>query len=76
MSEYFDGVSYELTLGASQVVKFLKKLGRDDSGATAVEYGLIVALIFLAMIGAVNSFAGTTIAMWNTISTTIVSATV
>jgi pilus assembly protein Flp/PilA len=58
------------------VVKFLKKLGRDDSGATAVEYGLIVALIFLAMIGAVNSFAGTTIAMWNTISTTIVSATV
>lgn len=76
MSEYFDGVSYELTLGATQVVKFLKKLGRDDSGATAVEYGLIVALIFLAMIGAVNSFAGTTIAMWNTISTTIVSATV
>jgi len=76
VSEYFDGVSYELTLGATQVVKFLKKLGRDDSGATAVEYGLIVALIFLAMIGAVNSFAGTTIAMWNTISTTIVSATV
>ena len=76
MSEYFDGVSYELNLGATQVVKFLKKLGRDDSGATAVEYGLIVALIFLAMIGAVNSFAGTTIAMWNTISTTIVSATV
>ncbi|WP_345719124.1 Flp family type IVb pilin [Qipengyuania psychrotolerans] len=76
MSEYFDGVSYELTLGATQVVKFLKKLGRDDSGATAVEYGLIVALIFLAMIGAVNSFAGTTIAMWNTISTTIVTATV
>ncbi|QZD88482.1 Flp family type IVb pilin [Qipengyuania psychrotolerans] len=58
------------------MVKFLKKLGRDDSGATAVEYGLIVALIFLAMIGAVNSFAGTTIAMWNTISTTIVTATV
>lgn len=76
MSEYFDGVSYELTLGATLVVKFLKKLGHDNSGATAVEYGLIVALIFLAMIGAVNSFAGTTIAMWNTISTTIVSATV
>ena len=32
------------------------------AGATAVEYGLILALIFLAMVGAVTTFAGTTTA--------------
>jgi pilus assembly protein Flp/PilA len=29
---------------------------RDQSGATAIEYGLIIALIFLVMIGGVSSF--------------------
>jgi pilus assembly protein Flp/PilA len=28
----------------------------DQSGATAIEYGLIVSLIFLAVIGAISSF--------------------
>ena len=30
----------------------------DASGATAIEYGLIVSLIFLAIIGAVASLQG------------------
>ena len=29
---------------------------KDQRGATAVEYGLILAMIFLAMIGALTSF--------------------
>nr|WP_247712600.1 Flp family type IVb pilin [Qipengyuania xiapuensis] len=41
---------------------------RDDRGATAVEYGLILALVFLAMIGAVQSFGQTSIQMWDRIS--------
>jgi pilus assembly protein Flp/PilA len=32
-----------------------RRLAGDDSGATAIEYGLIVALIALAIIGAVNT---------------------
>ena len=44
--------------------KFLKKLGSDISGATAVEYGLILALIFLAMVGAIQTFGNETIGMW------------
>jgi len=54
--------------------KFLKDLGRDSEGATAVEYGLILALIFLAMLGALQSFGSTSIEMWNTISDKIVEA--
>jgi len=41
-----------------------RELGSDESGATAVEYGLILALIFLAMVGAVQAFADGTIGMW------------
>jgi len=29
----------------------------DENGSTAIEYGLIVALIFLAILGAVNNFS-------------------
>lgn len=36
-------------------MKFLKKLRKNDEGATAIEYGLIAALIAVAAITAMNS---------------------
>ena len=45
--------------------KLLKAIASDISGATAVEYGLILALVFLAMIAAIQNFGNTSIAMWN-----------
>ena len=47
------------------------KLIRDTKAATAVEYGLIVALIVLAMMAGLSQFAGTTIGMWNNVSTAV-----
>ena len=38
---------------------------KDRQGVTSVEYGLILAMVFLAMIGAVSLFGSTTIEMWN-----------
>jgi pilus assembly protein Flp/PilA len=35
--------------------RFLSRLVRDQSGATAIEYGLIVALIAVVIIGAVTA---------------------
>lgn len=49
---------------------FLKHIGTDDSGATAIEYGLIVSLIVIAMIAALNGVANETIDMWNLVSDT------
>lgn len=43
---------------------FLKHIGNDESGATAVEYGLIVSLIVIAMIGALQGVAGVTDETW------------
>ena len=46
----------------------------DHTGATAVEYGMILAMIFLAMIGAVQAFGINAVEMWTTMATTIVEA--
>ena len=48
--------------------RVLNKLLRDQSGASAVEYGLILAMIVLAMVGALSSVASSTIDMWNDVS--------
>jgi pilus assembly protein Flp/PilA len=37
--------------------KLLTRFARDESGATAIEYGLIVAVISLAMIAGFSQFA-------------------
>ncbi|HLY80022.1 MAG TPA: Flp family type IVb pilin [Caulobacteraceae bacterium] len=51
------------------------RLRADEAGATAVEYGLIVACITLAILGGMQFFAGNEVSMYNHISTTIVAAT-
>ena len=44
---------------------------RDDRGATAVEYGLMVALIAIVIIGAVT-FLGTNLSsLFNTVAVTV-----
>jgi pilus assembly protein Flp/PilA len=52
---------------------FVKKFAANCDGATAIEYGLIVSLIVIAIIGSLNSFANSTTGMWSTVSTTVVS---
>ena len=44
---------------------FLTRLFQDEHGATAVEYGLICAMIVIAMLTALNGVANETIKMWN-----------
>ncbi|NNC60469.1 MAG: Flp family type IVb pilin [Erythrobacter sp.] len=46
----------------------IKRLRDDVSGATAVEYGLILAMVFLGMVAAVQGVGNETIGLWNTIS--------
>ena len=51
--------------------RLFKGIGRDERGATAVEYGLICSLIVIAMVAALNRFADTTTGMWNNVSNTV-----
>lgn len=42
----------------------------SQRGATAIEYGLIAALIVIAMIGALSSLGGGVGGMWTNLGTT------
>lgn len=44
---------------------------QDESGATAIEYSLIVALIFLAIVSSVNAFTDNTKVMYSEISSAL-----
>ncbi|MEL7490866.1 MAG: Flp family type IVb pilin [Pseudomonadota bacterium] len=43
----------------------------DEDGATAIEYGLIVSLIFVAIVGAVRQYATNTENMYSEISSNL-----
>ena len=47
---------------------FVKRLLRDHSGATAIEYGLIAALIAVVLISAVQTLSGKIGGTFNTAS--------
>ena len=49
----------------------MSRFAADQRGATAVEYGLIAALIFMAIVGSVTTFSQNTDAMFDRISDAI-----
>ncbi|PZO91442.1 MAG: Flp family type IVb pilin [Sphingomonas sanxanigenens] len=53
---------------------FATRLARDPRAATAIEYGLIAALICLSALGAISALAGETIDMWNMVAHKVISA--
>ncbi|TPG14529.1 Flp family type IVb pilin [Sphingomonas oligophenolica] len=50
------------------------RLLRDQRGATAVEYGLIVACIVIIMVVSLHGLADVTTEMWNGVSTKVANA--
>ncbi len=50
------------------------RLSRDERGATAIEYGLIVALIVIAMVASLTQVASVTTGMWNNVSDKVTNA--
>lgn len=61
------------TVMYSHIVKFQVKLLalRDDRGATAVEYGLMVALIAVVVIVAVTLLGTNLSSLFNTVATKV-----
>ena len=53
--------------------QFLLRILRDSRGATAIEYGLIVSLIVIAMIAALDSVADENTGLWAFVRTEIQS---
>ena len=57
-------------------MKFFRKLRRNEEGATAIEYGLIAALIAVAAITAMQSLGNELSTTFNKVSTTMSSSNV
>lgn len=51
------------------LLQILKRIAKDEAGATAIEYGLIIALIALSALGALSGLAGENTNTWSTVST-------
>jgi pilus assembly protein Flp/PilA len=54
---------------------FFKNLVRDEQGATAIEYGLIAALIAVAAITAMTSLGQTLSGTFNNVNTNMTKGT-
>lgn len=55
-------------------MKFIKKLRRNEEGATAIEYGLIAALIAVAAITAMQGLGTQLSGTFNKVSTELSTA--
>ncbi len=55
-------------------INILKKIRKDESGATAIEYGLIAALVSVAAIGALTAMGGSLNAMFQAVSNALTAA--
>ena len=55
-------------------MKIIKTLFRDETGATAIEYGLIAALIAVAAIAAMQGLGGQLSATFNTTSSSMTAS--
>ncbi|QNA83605.1 Flp family type IVb pilin [Sphingomonas sp. So64.6b] len=51
------------------MITVIKRLARDRKGGTAIEYGLIAALVVITMIAAFVEVANTTTSMWGNVNT-------
>ena len=56
------------TRGSGRAMRTFLRLIQDQRGATAIEYGRILAMVFLAMIIGVVSVGSANSGMWNYVS--------
>ena len=56
------------------LVKFLKTIGNENSGATAVEYGLIASLVVLAAVGGFQALGNSNTGGWGGVEQKVTAA--
>ena len=55
-------------------IKILKKIRMDESGASAIEYGLVAALVSVAAIGALTAMGSSVKTMFEQVSNALTTA--
>ena len=57
-----------------KLTQFLTKIGNDNSGATAVEYGLIASLVVLAAVGGFQALGSSNETGWGGVNDKVTAA--
>ncbi len=58
-------------MGIGKMINVIRNLIKDESGATAIEYGLIAALVSVAAIGALTAMGTSLNTMFTAVSTAL-----
>ncbi len=66
-----EGSSQTVVRGVSNMTKIFARFAKDESGATAIEYGPIAALIAVAAITAMTNVGTALIAKFTTVADTL-----
>lgn len=56
------------------MIRMMKKFWKDEDGVTAIEYGLIAALIAVAIVAAVGGAGEQLVALWERVETELTGA--
>ncbi len=56
------------------IPRIIRKLARDERGATAIEYGLIAALIVIGMMTGLSKLGGGANGMWGKVGNSVSNA--
>jgi pilus assembly protein Flp/PilA len=51
------------------LIKLIRRLAKNRRGGTAIEYGLIAALVVITMIAAFMQVADSTVGLWSNVNT-------
>jgi pilus assembly protein Flp/PilA len=62
-------LAFSFPSGGNHMTKFVSRFMQDESGATAIEYGLIAALIAVVIITAVTALGSTIKTKFNEVVT-------
>lgn len=65
-----------VNMGIGKMINVIRKLIKDESGATAIEYGLIAALVSVAAIGALTAMGDSLNTMFTAVSVALDTAVV
>ena len=56
------------------LIKLIRRLAKNRRGGTAIEYGLIAALVVITMIAAFMEVADSTVGLWSNVNTKMEAA--
>jgi len=57
-----------------KITQFLRNVARDEEGVTAIEYGLIAALIAVVIVGAVTNVGTQLAALFGSVASALLAA--